>query len=70
MVNEITGTLHLTEDELTFLLELINNERYTANTNIALAEALAVRVSRDLDNVRMSIEEDAEAFVAWDAVSK
>ena len=68
MNNDITGTLHLTEDELTFLLELVNNERYTANTNIALAEDLAARLSRDLHNVRME-NEDAEADAAWDAVS-
>ena len=68
MNNDITGTLHLTEDELTFLLELVNNERYTANTNIVLAENLAARLSRDLHTVRME-NEDAEAAAAWDAVS-
>ena len=68
MNNDITGTLHLTEDELTFLLELVNNERYTANTNIVLAENLAARLARDLHTVRME-NEDAEAVAAWDAVS-
>lgn len=69
MNTDMTGTLHLTEDELTFLLELVNNERYTANTNIALAEDLAVRISRDLHHVRME-NEVAEAVAAWDAVSR
>ena len=68
MNNDITGTLHLTEDELTFLLELVNNERYTANTNIVLVEDLAARLARDLHTVRME-NEDAEADAAWDAVS-
>ena len=68
MNNDITGTLHLTEDELTFLLELVNNERYTANTNIVLVEDLAARLARDLHTVRME-NEDAEAAAAWDAVS-
>ena len=68
MNTDMTGTLHLTEDELTFLLELVNNERYTANTNIVLAENLAARLSRDLHTVRME-NEDAEADAAWDAVS-
>lgn len=68
MNTDMTGTLHLTEDELTFLLELVNNERYTANTNIVLAENLAARLARDLHTVRME-NEDAEADAAWDAVS-
>lgn len=68
MNTDMTGTLHLTEDELTFLLELVNNERYTANTNIVLVEDLAARLARDLHTVRME-NEDAEADAAWDAVS-
>ena len=69
MTNNMTGTLHLTEDELTFLLELVNNERYTSNSNHAIASTLFTALSRDLLNVRLA-KEEFEAEQSWDAVSQ
>lgn len=69
MTNDMTGTLHLTEDELTFLLELVNNERYTSNSNSEIASTLFTALSRDLRNVRLA-EEEFEAEQSWDAVSQ
>lgn len=69
MTNDMTGTLHLTEDELTFLLELVNNERYTSNSNHEIASTLFTALSRDLRNVRLA-EEDVEAEQSWEAVSQ
>ena len=33
-------TINITTDELSYMLELINNERYSGNTNVVIAETL------------------------------
>ena len=37
-------TITLNTDEIAYLVELLNNERYTANTNAVLAETLIDRL--------------------------
>lgn len=52
--------LTLTTDQISFVLELLNNERYTSNTNCAIAEGTMARIIAQ-ESVAQS------AFLAEDA---
>ena len=60
MVNDREITIPLTVDEVSFVLELLNNERYTSNTNAVLADVLTSRlIDRTTDTIAEYAEEDA-----------
>jgi len=48
MTND-TIMIPLTMDEISFVLELLNNERYTSNTNAELADVLSTRLAEYTD---------------------
>lgn len=64
MVNDREITIPLTVDEVSFVLELLNNERYTSNTNAVLADVLTSRLVERTDAV---LAEYAEEDAYWSA---
>ena len=54
MTND-TITIPLTIDEVSFVLELLNNERYTSNTNAELADVLSTRLVECTEAVHRTV---------------
>jgi hypothetical protein len=65
-------TITFNTDEIAYLVELLNNERYTANTNAALANTLIDRLV-DVEPPAMSdlfSNEEIDAQIAYASVSR
>lgn len=56
--------LTLTTDQISFVLELLNNERYTSNTHCTLAEHTIARI---VSQESVALIADAEEDAYWDA---
>ena len=63
---ENLNTIALTTDEVSYLMELLNNERYTGNTNAVLAESL-ITVLHETQSLS---DEEIDAQIAYAAVTR
>lgn len=63
---ENLNTIALTTDEVSYLMELLNNERYTSNTNAVLAESL-ITVLHETQSLS---DEEIDAQIAYAAVTR
>jgi len=66
MENITLNPITLTNDEVSYLVELLNNERYTSNSNAVLAESLITLLS---DTQPLS-DEEIDAQIAYASVSR
>ena len=58
--------INITTDELDYMLELLNNERYTGNTNAVIADTLsAVLHDASLHGESDSTDEEIDAQIAY-----